>query len=417
MTEPTPTGYRNTWLWNVRFSAYWFATSYKWFILLLVVIPGQVAELVPGGTKNTSWGLVYSVGAVWAAFGPALFGGISDRITTRWGHRIPFILGGSALTVVALVTLATANSIGQLVIGYLLLQVGDDLGTGPYGGMVAEVVPKEHRGRASSIMQVMQQSGNVLSALTAIVLKQPALIYLSIGFWNIACALVTAYTIQDFPTVRTKEKKPPFFSSWLEPWSNSDFRRVYAAKFLNVLAFALISNYILYYLTDMFPSYKLLKWDFQTARDAAGIIGVTVSLCAVIGALLTTRYVEQYGKKRLISVSGTAVFLVLVPFGLARNFDVLWGLAIPFGVALGVYVSCDWALASDLIPDKTKAGAQMGVWVSALTVPQVVTGFAGRGIDALNGMSFGLGYMSVIWLSGCLFVCGTLLNRSIKGSY
>ena len=58
----------------------------------------------------------------------------------------------------------------------------------------------------------------------------------------------------------------------------------------------------------------------------------------------------------------------------------------------------------------------MGVWVSALTVPQVFTGLAGRGIDELNRMSFGLGYMTVIWLSGILFVGGTLLNRSIRGS-
>lgn len=409
-------GYRDTWGWNLRFSAYWFATSYKWFLLLLAVIPGQVAELVPGGTKNTQWGIVYSVGAIWAIFGPALFGGISDRVQTRFGHRVPFLVAGAALTLVALGVLVAPHSLGQLVVGYLLLQIGDDLATGPYGGMVAESIPVEHRGRASAFIQVLQQTGNVFAAIGTIVFKEPAIAYLSIGVLNIVCAVVTALTIKNLPAREPSSDKTPFFRSWLQPWKDCDFRKVYFAKFLNVLAFGLISNYILYYLTDMFPGYKLFGADFKVAKTATGIVGLTVSVCAVIGAMVATKLVDRLGKKKLIKYAGIMVFLVLVPFGLARNFDVLWALAIPFGVAFGVYVSCDWALASDLLPDKASAGAQMGVWVSALTVPQVVAGQAGRLIDGLNHTSFGLGYMTMIWFSGVLFVLGTLLNTSIKGS-
>ena len=46
MSQAPSTGYRDTWLWNLGFSAYWFATSYKWYILLLVIIPGQVVDVV-----------------------------------------------------------------------------------------------------------------------------------------------------------------------------------------------------------------------------------------------------------------------------------------------------------------------------------------------------------------------------------
>lgn len=409
-------GYRDTWGWNLRFSAYWFATSYKWFILLLAVIPGQVAELVPGGTKNTQWGIVYSVGAIWAIFGPALFGGISDRAQTRFGHRVPFLVAGAAVTLVALLVLTSPQSLAQLIVGYLLLQVGDDLATGPYGGMVAESIPEDHRGRASAFIQVLQQTGNVFAAIGTIVFKNPAAAYLSIGVLNIVCSFVTAQIIKDLPAREHVADKPPFFRAWLEPWKDCDFRKVYFAKFLNVLAFGLISNYILYYLTDMFPGYRLFGADFKVAKTATGIVGLTVSVCAVIGAVIATKLVDRYGKKALIKYSGVLVFCVLVPFGLARQFDLLWALAIPFGVAFGVYVSCDWALASDLLPDKASAGAQMGVWVSALTVPQVVCGQAGRLIDSLNHVSFGLGYMTMIWFSGVLFVAGTLLNTSIKGS-
>lgn len=416
MSRPAAPKYRQGWLWNFGFSAFWFATSYKWFILLLAVIPGQVEDIVPGGTKNTNWGMVYSVGAVWAVFGPALFGSLSDRLRTKWGHRRPFLWAGAALTVVALSVLSQATSLLQLTLGYLLLQIGDDLGSGPYGGMVAEMVPQDQRGRASSIMQVMQQAGNVLSAVTAIVLKRPELIYLSIGVLNVLCVLWTTATIRDIDQPPARRHKGRLLSDWLSPWKSLDFRRVYFAKVMNSLAFALISNYILYYLTDMFRSYKLLGIDFQDARSATFLIGVTVSATAVVGAVVSAKVSDKVGVKKMISIAGVVVFAILVPFALARNFDIFWGLAVPFGVALGMYVSCDWALASDVLPDKDRAGAQMGVWVSALTVVQIFVGQAGRGIDALNRVSMGLGYVTVIWLGGFLFVAGTLLNRSVGRS-
>ena len=46
-------------------SAYWFAQSYKWFILLLAILPEQVKQFAPE-SKNTSWGVVMMAGAVWA---------------------------------------------------------------------------------------------------------------------------------------------------------------------------------------------------------------------------------------------------------------------------------------------------------------------------------------------------------------
>jgi hypothetical protein len=46
----------------LRLSAYWFATSFKWFLVLLVLLPAKVAELSPrrrrppGWASSSAWG-------------------------------------------------------------------------------------------------------------------------------------------------------------------------------------------------------------------------------------------------------------------------------------------------------------------------------------------------------------------------
>lgn len=57
---------RHTTVWYITLSAYWFATSFKWFLVLLVLLPARVAELVDPAEKATRLGWLFAVGAVMA---------------------------------------------------------------------------------------------------------------------------------------------------------------------------------------------------------------------------------------------------------------------------------------------------------------------------------------------------------------
>ena len=101
---------RHTTVWYITLSAYWFATSFKWFLVLLVLLPARVAELVDPAEKATRLGWLFAVGAVMAFIGPPVFGYISDRFPTRWGKRMPYLAVGSLLTALGLVWMASAPS-------------------------------------------------------------------------------------------------------------------------------------------------------------------------------------------------------------------------------------------------------------------------------------------------------------------
>ena len=440
-------GYRDTWLWNIGFSAYWFATSWKWFVVLLIVLPAQVKSVLVGegiargltpekaaawadSVKDARWGWVIGIGAVWAVFGPAIFGGLSDRVRTKWGHRQPFIAIGSALTAVALITLGEAHSYVLLVAGYLFLQFSDDVGTGPYSAMVPEAVPEERRGHASSVMSMLQLLGQLFSGAIAIVLIMtrgteaaiPA-IYMGVAIVNIACAAWTLIAVKD---VRAGEvhasAREPFFVQWVRPFRNSDFVWVWFTRFINALGFYLVVEFLQYFMDAAYKDFNLFGWSVpgeghgDKAATATLLLALTLALTGALGAGFSSRRSDRWGRKRTIYASGVIVFCSLVPFAFTRDLTQAFFLAVVFGVGYGLYLSADWALVSDIVPNKDAAGSDMGVWQMSISSVQLVSGLAGWGIGALNARSAHSGYMSAIVLAGCLFLLSTVLVKQVKGS-
>lgn len=416
MAEEAHPAYRDTWLWNTGFSAYWFATTYKWFILLQVVVPSQVAALVPGGEKNSAWGLVFGLGALWGMLGPALFGGWSDRFDSKWGHRQPFILAGIVVTVPALLLLAWAPSMLWLVVGYLVLQIGEDLGQGPYSAMMPEIVPKERMGRASAVMNLLQSAARIVAGVVYAMVSTITGTYIAVAIVQVLGGGATLWTIRDVRRVGPAPVKSTesFWKRWAKPFQSADFRWVWFTRFLSTLAFTMIANYLLYYLKDMFASYKFLQLDLKDAQTTTIFLAMTMSLLGIIGALVAAKFTDSWGRKPLIYLSGSVIGAVLVPFALTRDVTTLVALTVPFGIALGVYVSADWALATDVLPDKQEAGTQMGVWSMSVTSVQIIAGVAGPLVDWGNRLGRGFGYLGLIWTAGAIFVLSTVLIRKVK---
>lgn len=413
-------GFRESVWWQIGLSAYWFATSYKWFVLLLLVLSKQVAEIVPGGEKNTAWGTVFMIGAIWAVIGPSVFGYLSDRCASRFGRRRPFIAIGAGLTVIALGVLSQAQSLPAMIVGYLLLQVSDDVGTGPYGALIPELVPESKRGRASGYMGIMTLLAQIASAIVAVVLGSNLLaIYAAIAAVNVVCALWVLWTLRDVVDEPPKAERSSFLGfirGWREPWRSRDFRWVWFTRFLNALGFYMVQPYLYNYLSDRVVTFKALGLDLGKASTAVLALGLTISLFGAMGAMWATRAADRIGRKRVIYIAGTIMFAVLVPFALVPQFPVIWGLSAIFGIGYGAYQSADWALASDVLPNMADAGKDMGVWVASISCVQIVAGGIGRAIDAGNQAAPGLGYIVVFLLASGVFLLSTVLVRQVRGS-
>ncbi|MDI9638853.1 MFS transporter [Kamptonema cortianum] len=408
-------GYKHTLGWNLGFSSYWFATSFKWFILLLVFIPDKVSQIVPDGEKNTWWGLILGTGAIWALFGPSLFGRMSETGSRKWRHRAPWIELGSGLTCIALVGVLQAPNLLLLAAAYFLLQVSDDLGTGPYAGMVADTVPSEHRGFASSVLGGFKLSGQLLSAISAMILGEWMLIFIGIGTVNVLCAAWTIYTIRDVPSRPEPVARQPWIREYFAPFKNRDFLFVWLNRLIVAFAFSCISAYSLNYLKDMHESYMLFGLDLGDAGKSAQVLALTVSFSGILGAILSSRLSDRIGRKPLLIWSAVGAASSLAPIILVKDYSTLWIFVFFYGLANGIYISADWAMASDVLPSSEKSATEMGAWQSSETAVQIPAGLVmGAFIDAFNRVTFGLGYKVMLGTAALLFLASTIIVPRIR---
>jgi len=416
--------------WYIGVSSYWFATSFKWFILFFL-LSGQVQAIVPGGEANTWWGRIVMVGAIWAMIGPGLFGWLSDQCRSRFGRRRPFIAIGGALTALALLWLGASDQVWMFFVGYLLLQVADDVGTGPYSAIVPEFVPEENRGRASGIMGLLKLIAQLVAAVVGVLFgSQIFTMYAIMAVLNLVCAVWTLYTIRDEPQFKG-EGQAHVGSLWdrarafWRPFAQPDFRWIWITSFLNAFGFYMILVYLRYYLSDrVLPALAATSPTGFAAELAAKpltatiLVAVIISLVGAFSSVIAGRLADQKGRKRIVITAGWLMFASLVPFALIPNYWVILALAVPFGIGYGAYLSSDWALVSDILGSDDGFGKNMGLWQMSVATPQVISGGLGVLVDTLNARWTGqfYGYTVIFVIASFGFLLGSTLIRRVKGS-
>lgn len=416
--------------WYIGVSSYWFATSFKWFILFFL-LSDQVKQIVGTGEANTWWGRVVMVGALWAMIGPGLFGWLSDQCRSRFGRRRPFIAIGGALTAIALLFLGAADQVWMFFAGYLLLQLADDVGTGPYSAIVPEFVPTEHRGRASGIMGLLKLIAQLAAAGAGVAFGSHIMtMYAFMAGLNIVCAIWTLYTIREEPPfsgekLKLEGKISDRIRTFWMPFGQTDFRWIWITSFLNAFGFYMILVYLRNYLSDkVLPnlgdkdSTGLTGMLVNNSLVATILVAVVISIVGAVSSVVGGRMADRVGRKRVVIVSGWLMFLSLIPFALVPSYWLIVALAVPFGVGYGAYLSSDWALVSDILGEDQGFGRNMGLWQMSVATPQVISGGLGLMVDTLNQRYVGqfYGYSAIFIIASVGFLLGSTLISRVKGS-
>ena len=122
---------------------------------------------------NETWtGVIMAADNMLALFLLPLFGGLSDKVHTKIGRRMPFILGGTAMAVVLMNILprlangyyaegSAATRLGFIVVlGLLLVAMGTY--RSPAVALMPDVTPKPLRSKANAIINLMGAIGGIL---------------------------------------------------------------------------------------------------------------------------------------------------------------------------------------------------------------------------------------------------------------
>lgn len=358
---------------HLSISAFWFGSNFIWGSMLPIVLPKQVEQIVPE-MKAQAIGFVGIVALV-ALVVPLITGAFSDRCKHRWGRRRPYMLVGAAINIVGLALMlwaAFSKNLAFYLGAYCVMQFGNNVASGPYSGLIPDVVPEDQRGKASGYMGLMSQAGTLLGILVSMFLigSQPILLFAIMGLVLAGSIVVSFLGIKEG---QLTHELPPFDwgtylrSLWISPREYPDFAWVWLTRFLVMMGFYSIQPFALYYFNDV------LRIERDKVELMGGIFFATVLLFASISGYFGGHLSDRIGRKKVVYVANGIIAAVAVGLIFARTLPEVYALGVVFGLGFGAYISVDWALGTDVLPSKTSAAKDMAVWHISMVLPQALT--------------------------------------------
>jgi MFS family permease len=405
--------------WTFTFSLATVAVFVGWYGPLQILLARQ-AETVSPGHKEAVLGLVAGVGAAFSLVANPLWGALSDRTTSRYGRRIPWVLGGALAGAVSLLLLGSAGSVAGMLVGWCLVQVALNAPFAALSAAIPDQVPVADRGAGGAWFGVAQTVG---------VMAGTGLATLAGGGFAgyLACAAVVLagslpYVLLRRDRVLPAARRPPFHlrrflrGFWLSPRAYPDFAWAWTTRFLINLGNAIALLYLFFF----------LKYAVGIPDPETGVFILTaLNALTLLATVMVGGYWSDRIGKRRVFVCWSGVLMSVAAFLLAgwQTWPGAVVAAVVLGIGFGTYTSVDFALVTQVLPAAADRAKDLGVINVANTLPQVLAPVVAAplvaGVGAWLGSLAGTdrvstGYAALYLVSGLVGLLGSVLVYRIR---
>jgi Na+/melibiose symporter-like transporter len=197
----------------------------------------------------------------------------------------------------------------------------------------------------------------------------------------------------------------------LEAWGRDvlerrDYLWLLASRLAILMATGTLQPFVYYFLES---SLGLGPAAGLAVAPLAGLVALVALISAVPGGRMTARW----GRVRTVFASAACGAVAAGLFAIAPSYASLFVIAIPFGLALGIFLSADWALLVDIVPLE-EAGRYLGLSNVVTSVGAVgAVALGGPVADVVNRWHDGWGYRAIFVLAAIEFVVGAWCIRHV----
>lgn len=373
-------------------AAYWFSLSLQSAALMTIVVPRELTRLAQT-TRTEELARLAAAVAVVAMLVPPVVGALSDRLRRHAVGRRPFVLVGTAINVAGLGWAMDASATAGLAGALLVSVVGQTTALAGYEAMLPEVVHPSRWGDAAGHRGVASLAGSVVG-LAAAGATSVSTTFVVMIVTAVLGAGVTIVAVSEPPHV-PPDRRP---STTVHDWAR--FSWIFSARFLVLFGQTLLMTFVLYFFEDV----------LHVATAASGT--AVVAGLALVGAAASAYYVGQASdsrdRTRLVALAGIPMAVAVACFGLFPYPPLLLGLGVVWGLGYGAFISADWALALDSVPDLHNVARDMGVWGIASNLPAVLAPLLG-GIILVHAATAAGGYRTLFLVAAGGFALGSIL--------
>ncbi|KAJ8327617.1 hypothetical protein QVD99_003660 [Batrachochytrium dendrobatidis] len=402
----------------VRLSGFWFGYHMFWILQTVVLLPMQIVSIVGNDQKGTGLAVVSLTSGVVFGITSLLIGALNDRFGSYFGRRIPFIAIGVVCQCASLFLLWGSEPLWAYTLGYLVANIFAVVASVPYNGLLADVTPKAQNGAVSAATGAANLGGYLVGAgLGICVQSQSELqIYGIITAIFISVSSLTVFGVRE-PAHHYKQAHNlpiewgEFFKSMVRPlYLYVDFRRVFISRLLFQLGIATVQQFLQYWIQDCVET--------QLPSTTAVSYGLIPNLViAPIAAMM----IPKHRRKIVVYISAIFMIAACILIMTTRKFEWVLAVSAVFGCGFGPFISVEFAMLMDVLPNAADAARDMSLWHMAMVLPQIIaTPIAGWLLDITQayGNSQGMtcfGYKIIYALCIFYFLMGVFMTWRIKG--
>ena len=361
-----------------------------------LLLPYQIGLLAPG-SKVAVLSFFTSITVLIALFANPLAGAFSDRTTSRFGRRRPWIIAGGLMTALGLLFMWRASNIPLLFIGYCLIEIFSNCVLAALVATIPDQVPEKQRGTVSGIFGLATGLGGILGAILAgqIFKSTPTTAYVAMLILVLVTTIPFALLMRD--KALPKGAMPAFRlgaflkNFWINPRRYPDFSWAWLTRFIPFLGYFLGITYVFYYLQDVVKYPHAL----QGASTFSIIAAVVSLLSTLLGGFLSDRLKQR---KPFVIVGMVIMAVAMMLLALFQVWPAVVVAAAVLGFGLGAYLAVDVAIVTLVLPSAEDRGKDMGIVNIANTLPHSLAPvIAGSLLGMTHSYSF-------LYIAATLFV-------------
>ena len=254
--------------------------------------------------KDTVSGFIMSLDNILALFMLPLFGAFSDRINTRMGKRMPFIVFGTILAAFAMLLLPIADLMQSMLLFFTALGLtlfAMATYCSPAVALMPDITPKPLRSKANAIINLMGAVGGIITLIliTLLVPKTANPNYFPL-FLSIASIMLLCVAIL-FMTIKEKQLRIADDEGESEEASATQHGKMEPAvkRSLMFILFSVAFWFMGYNaVTTAFSKYANVVWGMSGGEFAKPMMVATVA--AIISYIPVGSLSSRFGRKKMI---------------------------------------------------------------------------------------------------------------------
>lgn len=397
--------------WIALFATAWFGIWMAQLTPIQLLLPQQIDDLLNPQDWTESvvaFGIISGIAGACALLAYPITGALSDRTTSRFGRRRPWILLGTVVFAAALFLLGIQTTIVGIGIFWSVALIGFCMLSAALTATISDQVPVNQRGFVSGWVSAPQAVGTVLGLLLVIGLALNALSgYALMSVLLIVLVLPFLAFVPD--EVLPKVLRPPFTLSalvkgfWINPITYPDFGWTLLSRILVNIGNALGTTLLLYFIM-----FGLGRAD--TAQDDLLSLTLVYLVTFIIAALGFGKLSDVIGQRKpFVYAAAYLQGLAALIIAFVPELTITYVAAGLLGLGYGCFMAVDQALATQVLPNSHTRGKDLGIMNIATTVPQAVAPLLGSWLVAIFA-----GFMGLFIVSALAAVLGGFAIMPVK---